>query len=75
MKAPSPSKTRLLAFCNRMALKKLRTCQTLHKCELCTCSIKIGDEYRGDRDGDRAHEFCLIAVRREFRDTGKKAES
>jgi hypothetical protein len=56
-----------------MALKQLRRCQTSHQCELCAHSIQIGDEYRGDRHGDRAHEFCLKAVRRTFRDTGKRA--
>lgn len=69
----SPRKARLLDFCNRMALKKLRRCHTFHWCELCNLEIHTGQEYRGDRDGDRAHEDCLIAVRRAFRDPVRKA--
>lgn len=50
-----------------VALKPVRTCQTLHRCALCGCDITIGQQYRGDRTDHRAHEECFRAVNKEVR--------
>lgn len=56
------AKQRLRAFLNSLFLKKLHRCNSLHHCELCDCDITIGQEYRGDSPGRRAHEYCRLAV-------------
>lgn len=37
---------------------RLRTCQTLHWCELCATYIKIGEQYYDGGYGRRAHRIC-----------------
>ena len=37
---------------------KLRTCYTLHRCEICGHDIRAGDEYY-ERSGHRAHDGCV----------------
>lgn len=37
----------------------LRTCQSLHHCNLCSKDITYGQEYRDGGYGRRAHAFCV----------------
>jgi hypothetical protein len=38
--------------------RPLRTCRTLHHCEVCKRDITIGQQYRDGGYGKRAHETC-----------------
>ena len=36
----------------------LRTCRSLHHCEICCGDIRMGERYRDGGYGRRAHESC-----------------
>lgn len=62
----SSAKARIQGFINSLALKPVRTCRkwTRH-CALCLSSICPGQQCRGDREGQRVHEYCFQAVVRD----------
>lgn len=49
----------LYAFAARIACKPLRTCKTLHFCELCKRYIELGEEYYDGGHSARAHKGCV----------------
>lgn len=52
-------KRMLLKLCNRLYLKPMRVCQSLHSCVLCGEDITLGQEYRDGGYGARAHKECI----------------
>jgi hypothetical protein len=60
-------RSRILAFLNSLALKPVRTCQSLHSCCMCECEIRLGDKYRDGGIRKRAHEDCFQIWRKEIR--------
>ena len=38
----------------------LRTCRSLHSCEICSLPIVMGEQYRDGGYGRRAHEACYL---------------
>lgn len=66
------SKMRLLSFCNARALEQVRVAQRPLQCQLCATKIQPGDEYRGERDGSRAHNECIAEVLATYRSRPRK---
>jgi hypothetical protein len=52
-------KRRLFKFLNSLALKPVRTCKSLHHCNLCQQSITLGQTYRDGGVDRRAHDSCF----------------
>lgn len=50
---------------------KLRTCQSMHFCEICTQKIEYGQKYYDGGYGRRAHDLCADADALEQEETRK----
>ncbi len=59
-------RARILKFLNALALKPVRTCRTLHHCEMCGHDITDGQQYRDGGVDKRAHEDCFQVWRKEI---------
>jgi hypothetical protein len=62
----APDVWRLQARIAKLVKKPIRTCRSLHFCELCGKSITLGERYHDGGYGYRAHVECVAA--REERD-------
>lgn len=64
----SNGKARILRYLNKVSLIRATVRKgSVACCCLCACPIEIGSEYRNGGEGQRCHEFCFQAVRKEIK--------